>query len=167
MLDKADTLGVENASIITLSTAHLHPKTIAALEACRGDVSSGPSVAVRPEGFLVNSHLGSEDALGSDLDGLGGASLHDRFPDLVLLRAFARGLGAAWLNIDADGTRYCDLLPSYHDGSIFVPTDEHWAEALSCISASADGHLIVVPARSTLEIIEAGQTPGRDTAPGF
>ncbi|MEP3666551.1 MAG: hypothetical protein ABJN42_07435 [Roseibium sp.] len=159
-------LGIENASIITISTAHLHLATREAIEREKGDLSEGPSVAVREEGFLVNSHLGCEDALEQDFsEGLYPA-LIDRMPDLVLIRALARGLNAAWINIDNDGDTYDDILPVYNDfgGIASTPTADGWREALSDEGMNIYGEMIMV-SREVLEIIEAGQTPTTYSSP--
>lgn len=158
-------LGIEQAKIITISTAHLHPDTMDVLEACHGNLSEGPSVALRGEGFLLNSHLGVEDALDHDLRAGREASLAKRHPDLVLIRALARGQGAEWINIDRDGINYMDILPSYDGSEIIVPTGDGWKDALSTLGGNWIGSSIIVVDRATLEIIEAGQTPGMSDDP--
>lgn len=159
--------GIEEARIITISTAHLHPDTVDALDQKEhgGPLRSCPaaqSVAVRDEGFLVNSHRGVPDALEQDL-----AGPLESFPDLVLIRAMARGLKADWINIDVDGVEYTDVLPSYgHDGVarnvVQTPSEPGWADALGETGLNHRDNLIVRPSRDTLEKIEAGQTPGAD-----
>lgn len=159
-------LGLEEAKILTISIAHLHPDTVDALDAMSrttGPLRSCPlatSFAVRNEGFLVNSYLGIPDALDKDLN----SKLTD-FPDLVLIRALARGVGAEWVNIDQDGVTYSDILPVYDYSGINrlppqPPTSQGWAEALSQTGLNHRDDLIIVPSRETLEQIEAGQTPG-------
>lgn len=151
---------IETAKIITISTEHLHPDTINFLDDNQGDMAEGPSIAVRNEGFLVNSHLATEDALTQDCEPEFLPPLYDRFPDLVLIRALARGLEAQWINIDADGVVYSDILPSYDDrGGVTLPTAEGWSEALSTVTKTARGVEMVMPSREVLEMIEAGQTP--------
>lgn len=117
-------LGIETATILTLSRAHLHPTTISAILNEKGDISEGPSIGVREEGFLVPTGLGDPTAL--DLDVTGGLfpSLNDRFPDLTIIRAIARGQGAEWVNFDDDGVVCSDILPVY-DGSMPVALPEH------------------------------------------
>jgi hypothetical protein len=156
--------GIEEARIITISTAHLHPDTVEALDMKdhggplrRCDTAQ--SIAVREEGFLVNSHRGVPDALSQDLDG----AMND-FPDLVLIRSLARGLKVDWINIDADGVEYTDVLPTYgHDGVardvVQTPSEPGWAEALGQTGLNHRDNLIVTPSREALETIEAGQTP--------
>lgn len=151
----------EEAKILTMSISHLHPETVAAIDACRGDLPNGPSIAVRHEGFLVNTHLGSENSLERDFTATDVPSLAERFPDLSLIRALGRGLRAAWINLDQDGPGLSDILPIYEeDGSWYPPNDPHWKAALSTTREAQGGTMIVAPSRELLEIIEAGQTPG-------
>lgn len=167
-----NSLGIEEAKILTISTAHLHPDTIDALDAMShtGPLRSCPaanSIAVRDEGFMVNSHRGIPDALDLDLD----SPLND-FPDLVLIRALARGLKAEWINIDQDGVEYINILPTYGSegvtrGVLQTPSDDGWSEALAQTGLNHRDNLIVVPSRATLEQIEAGQTPGLYLEEGF
>lgn len=82
---------IETAKIITISTEHLHPDTINFLDDTQGDMAEGPSIAVRNEGFLVNSHLSTEDALNRDCEPEFLPPLYDRFPDLVLIRPVRPG----------------------------------------------------------------------------
>lgn len=157
--------GIEEARIITVSTAHLHPDTVEALDRKEHggplrNCAAAQSIAVRDEGFLVNTHRGVPDALSEDLDGAMGD-----FPDLVLIRSLARGLKADWVNVDADGVEYTDVLPTYgHDGVargvVQTPSEPGWAEALGQTGLNHRDNLIVTPTRETLEKIEAGQTPG-------
>jgi hypothetical protein len=151
---------IESAKIITVSTAHLHPETISMIEKERGDLPEGPSIALREEGFLVNSHLGVDDALKQDLSPGLYLPLYERAPDLVLLRALARGLKAEWINIDYDGVEYADILPRYgSDGYIEMPYDPNWQAALERKMAFPSGAEIVQPVPAVLSMIEAGQTP--------
>lgn len=158
-------LNVEEAKILTISTAHLHPETIRSLELCEGEMANGPSIAIRAEGFLVNSHLGMPDALERDIAGHPGDSLLELHPDLVLVRTLARGLGATWLNIDCDGIEYTDILPTYDGDEVTIPTGDGWSSALSTIAEASSGHEMVVPDVRILEVIEAGQTPGLPETP--
>lgn len=145
----------ELGTILTISTAHLHPATRELIERDKGDISEGPSIAVREEGYLVNTQLGSDALVLSHMDGMFPA-LITRFPDLVLIQALGRGLGATWVNIDIDGPKMNDVLPSYSDdGFVTFPENPAWSEAMSI---GAGG--IVVTKRDSLEAIEAGQTPG-------
>lgn len=159
MSNSSNALNIEQARIITISILHLHPDTVAALEAHRGDLPEGPSAAVRDEGYLVNSHYGTDDVLRQDhQDGLF-ASLNDRHPDLVMIRALARGLGAEWINIDVDGVEYSDILPIYRDRAIELPTGNGWRDAFSEIGMNSNGSPAVVAPMEVLEVVEAGQTP--------
>lgn len=164
MSNPSNHLNIEQGKIITISVLHLHPDTIAALEAHRGDLPEGPSVAVRDEGYLVNSHYGTDDVLKQDLQAGLHPSLNDRHPDLVMIRALARGLGAEWVNVDIDGVECCDILPIYRDRAIELPTGEGWRDALSEIETNSNGNAAVVASPEVLEIIEAGQTPMLDQA---
>lgn len=139
-------LGIETATILTLSRAHLHPATIAAILDEKGDISEGPSIGVREEGFLVPTGLGDPDALDMDVTGGMFPSLNDRFPDLTIIRAIARGQGAEWVNIDDEGVVCCDILPVY-DGSMPVLMPEH----LIWIGA----HLRRLPSPGNPEILQA------------
>lgn len=151
---------IESARIITVSTAHLHPETIDMIEKEKGDLPEGPSIAIREEGYLVNSHHGDADALRLDLSEGLFLPLHERAPDLVLLRALARGLKADWINIDRDGPEYSKILPSYGSGGFITPpSDSQWREALSEVGQFPSGAEIVRPSLAVLSMIEAGQTP--------
>ena len=153
-------LGIEQSGILTISTAHLSRETLAGITVARGDLSEGPSIAVREEGFLVNSYLGSDDALEQAFRPGVFKPMAERFPDLVLIQALARGLKAEWINIDRDGVEYSDILPSYDDdGVASQPTADGWRDALGEIGTNFWGGPAVVPSREVLEIIEAGQTP--------
>lgn len=148
---------IETAKIITLSTAHLHPASRAAIEAARGDIPEGPSIAIREEGFLVNSHLGMPNALEYDYTEGNMAWMAIRFPDLTTVRALARGLRAEWINFDVDGVEYSDILPTYDDnGNAELPSDPHWRELFE---ASRCGTAALGLSRQLLEQLEAGQTP--------
>lgn len=155
-------LGIEQARIITISTAHLSPFTCDYISKCSGYVDSGPSIAIRDEGLLIDSCLGTPDALESAVSSQSGVrSLLERAPDLVLIQALARGLHAEWINIDMDGVVCSDILPSYDDdGEITLPTGNGWRDALSAVGTNCWGTPMVVPTREVLEIIEAGRTPG-------
>ena len=148
------TLGLEEAKILTLSTAHLHPGTISMIEQSRGDLSEGPSIAIRDEGYLVNSHLGVPDA--TDLDTRPGLfpSLNDRFPDLALIRALARGQVAEWINFDQDGVEYADLLPIY-DGTqeVELPRHPFWSGAMMRKIMTTSGVDIIQASPETLDMI--------------
>lgn len=151
---------IEVGKIITISRSHLHPETIAMIEAEKGDLSEGPSIALREEGFLLNSDHGVDDALSFDLSAGLFASLHDRAPDVVLIRALARGLKAEWINIDTDGSVYNDILPMYgRGGHIDPPQDPQWKAALSDQGTLISGAEVVKPTAGVLSMIEAGQTP--------
>lgn len=152
---------VETAKIITISIEHIHPDTINFLDTSGGDLVEGPSIAVRNEGYLMNSHRGVDTALEHDFLGTDDhPALIETFPDLVLIRSLARGLGAEWINIDVDGVIYADILPVYNDdGEITPPTGEGWKDALSQTGLSANGVEMITPSREVLEMIEAGQTP--------
>lgn len=159
-------LNIEQARIITISTAHLSAGTMDGIELFAGELPEGPSIAIREAGFLVNSHLGDEGALAQDCAAGRHPALLERYPDLVLIRALARGLGAEWINLDRDGIEYSDLLPTYDDeGVASTPTADGWRDALSGVGTNFLGKAMVIPDRATLEIIEAGQTPGLDDAP--
>lgn len=151
---------IETAKIISLSIAHLHPETINMIEKEKGDLPEGPSIAIREEGFLVNSHLGMEGALKQDLESGLYLPLYERAPDLVLLRALARGLKAEWINLDCDGVECADILPIYGDGGlIYMPTNHEWSDALAKTSQFPTGSEIIQPDPGVLSMIEAGQTP--------
>lgn len=151
---------IETGKIITVSMSHLHPDTIAMIEKERGDLSEGPSIALREEGFLLNSDHGAGDALSIDLAPGLFASLHDRAPDIVLIRALARGLRVEWINVDTDGDAYNDFLPVYgRGGYIDPPRDPQWRAALSDHGTLISGAEVVKPTASVLSMIEAGQTP--------
>lgn len=116
-------LDVETAKIITLSTAHLHPGAQAALRAANEDLAGMPAVAVRDYGFFVNSYY--DPTLLPSETPFSDYSLIHRVPDLFLIRAFAWRAGAAWINVDIDGSRRDDRLPCYDcDGTIDLPTDD-------------------------------------------
>lgn len=150
----------EISKIITLSVAHLHPDTIAEIDDCGGDLPEGPSLALRAEGFLCNTYLGIEDALDMDFTTGRHLSLMNRFPDLVLLRAVGRGLGASWINFDQDGPILKDCLPSYQEnGTMILPEDPAWNAALSATRRAPSGTWVASPSREILEMIEAGQMP--------
>lgn len=157
-------LGIEEARIITISTAHLSPFTRDYISEMNGNIDNGPSIAIRDDGFLANSYLGSPDALDQHMMASGHkASLHERAPDLVLVMALARGIGAEWINFDVDGVEYVDILPSYPDEEgVNLPTAAGWRDALAQLGTNRWGQSLVVPSREILEIIEAGQTPGLD-----
>ncbi len=165
MTKASNALGIEEAKIITLSVAHLHPETIAAIEGRHGDIPEGPSIAVREQSFLVNSMLNTDDALAHDLQAGRHPAMNERFPDLVLICALARGLKAEWINLDNDGVQYCDILPTYVDYELTLPSGEGWRDALSTIGKTLGGEDIVVAERAILEAIEAGQTPCREESP--
>ncbi len=148
--------------LISVSTAHLHPRTIAWIEQHKGNLPVGPSIAMRDEGFLVNSYLGDREAIETDMAEIKGVSLFKMAPDLVLLRAVARGQGAAWLNIDRDAPIYGDFLPVYDEDIVMTPRDEDWAPGLSDTVEDALGRILVVPSRETLRLIEAGKSPTDD-----
>ena len=151
---------IEAGSIITISTEHLSIATMEILIRNKGDIPEGPSAAVREEGCLVNSHLDSPDALELDFNPGRLGPLALRMPDLVLIRALARGLKAEWINFDRDGVEYADILPIYSETGVeTTPTKDGWAEALSTRSYNAYGLEAIVPTREVLEMIEAGQTP--------
>lgn len=152
-------LNIETAKIITISLQHLHPDTIDMLDRFKGDLSEGPSIAVRDEGFLVNSHFGVDDALEQDLKTGLLPSLYHRHPDLVLIRALARGLKSEWINFDVDGVVYKDLLPVYDGSEPSLPTNPIWAGAMLQRQQRPNQVDVVVPSVETLEMIEAGQTP--------
>jgi hypothetical protein len=162
-------LGIERGAIITISTSHLHPATRELLDEIKGDLPEGPSVAVRDEGFLVNSHLGSSDVLEQDFTEGQFPTLYERMPDLVMIRALARGLGAEWINIDQDGVEYADILPVYDDyGQVNLPGRDGWKDAFSTMGETYEGATMVMPTRAVLEVLEAGQTPGLpDDTPGL
>lgn len=152
--------GIEIAHVMTVSIEHLHPETVSFLDGVKGDLKEGPSIAVRREGFLVNSHAGMENALEQEFANGFEPSLYDRFPDLVLIRTLARGLGAEWINIDVDGVIYADVLPVYgDDGEVARPSAEGWNEALGTVGKTVRGVDMIIPSREMLEMIEAGQTP--------
>lgn len=152
--------GIEIARVMTVSIEHLHPETVSFLDGVKGDLKEGPSIAVRREGFLVNSHAGMESALEQEFENGFEPSLYDRFPDLVLIRTLARSLGAEWINIDVDGVIYADVLPVYgDDGEVTRPSADGWNEALSTLGKTARGVEMIIPSRQVLEMIEAGQTP--------
>lgn len=152
---------IETARIITISISHLHPDTIDFIDTNAGDVTEGPSIAVRDSGLFLNSYLGVENALDLDFGSIILPSLQDRFPDLVLIRAFARGLGAEWINLDVDGVDYQEVLPiyNYRGGMMTFPTNEGWKDALCTLGKTSIGVEMVIPLRETLEVIESGQTP--------
>lgn len=157
-------LDIETAKILTISTAHLSPVTRDMIEACRGNVEGGPSVAIRDCGYLINSHLNTPDALQEDCEQGNRASLLERHPDLVLIRALARGQGAEWINVDQAGLEYDDILPSYDDnGTVTAPTGEGWCDALEVLPG--DEHLFVWPSYEVLKTIEQGGVPGLEAAP--
>ncbi|MFG6082150.1 hypothetical protein ACEUZ9_002793 [Paracoccus litorisediminis] len=54
---------IENARIITISTVHLSPSTIEQIETHKGDIPEGPSIALRDEGFFINSYRGNDNTL--------------------------------------------------------------------------------------------------------
>lgn len=148
---------IEAAKIITLSTAHLHPSSRAAIEAARGDLPEGPSIAIREEGYLVNSHLGVDTALEEDFKEGNMAWMAIRFPDLTTVRALARGLRAEWINFDVDGVEYNDVLPVYDDeGNVELPSDPHWR---ALFETSRCGTAALGLTRTLLEQLEAGQMP--------
>ena len=150
---------IRNDQIIAISTAHLHPRTIAWIEQHQGNLPAGPSVGIREEGFFVNSYLGDADAVETDLTGFNGKSLYSMAPDLVLLRALARGQRAAWLNIDRDAPIYDEFLPFYDEDTLHLPHDPNWAEGLSDTKQMPSGHTVVIPSREVLHLIEAGKSP--------
>lgn len=123
---------VESAKIITVSTAHLHPQTIERI--CARSVAGAPSIAIRDEGLLVNSHLDGETR---DATQIADSDLAREAPDLVVAMAFARGQGAAWVSFDRDGD-VIDQLPSYDEGERFPPRDPAWG-VLARDEARADG----------------------------
>ncbi|WP_411839848.1 hypothetical protein [Paracoccus sp. ME4] len=161
-MEKTNDLGIEEARIITISTAHLSPFTRDYINEMSGNLHNGPSIAIRDDGFLVNSYHGSPNALDQHMTATGHrASLYDRAPDLVLIMALARGVGAEWINMDVDGVEYSDILPTYDDDeTVSIPTGSGWSDALNRIGTNNSGQSMVVPTREILEIIEAGQTPG-------
>ena len=157
---------IETAKIITLSTGHLHPGTIRSITAQKGEIDEGPSIALRDEGLLVNSELGDDGVLTRDLQSGLFPSLNIRFPDLVTVRAIARGLGAEWVNFDADGVEYCDILPLYNEnGFSELPSDPDWKSAFEASNAAyvLTAASALSLSREILEQIEAGQTPGLDS----
>ena len=156
----SNALNIEQQAIITISTAHLAPETIKLLEESRGDVVNGPSVAVREHGFFMNSGLDVEHVLDHEFEGP--LPLMNRHPDLVLVQAFARGLNAAWVCIDADGGVASDFLPVYDGESVTLPENQDWRGAFE-VGENTWGHDMAIPHRWALEMIEAGQTP-RDPA---
>jgi len=169
-MTKQNEFGIEQATILTISTAHLSRDTIERIEAEKGDMSEGPSIAIREEGFLVNSYRGDDAPLDRAFTAGLFKPLAERHPDLVLIQALARGLGAEWINIDRDGVEYSDILPTYDDnGIVSVPSADGWRDALNRVGVNYWGAPVVLPERGTLEIIEAGQTPGQDLedAPGL
>lgn len=153
---------METARIITLSTAHLHQDTIDAIEACRGDLSEGPSIAVRDEGFLVNSHLGDPGAADRDLQEGLLPSLRDRHPDLALIRALARGFDAEWINLDVDGVVCSDILPVYDGRDMEPPMDPAWRAFLGETTTPAG---ILYPSDAALRDLGAGRIPEVDAGP--
>lgn len=162
-------LTVETAGIITISISHLSRQTIDAIDRCRGNIPNGPSVAVRNEGFLINSHRGSPDVLDDAVQPIAGVQgLMARHPDLVLIQAFARGLDVEWINLDSDGVAYNDVLPVYdEDGTMRPPTAEGWRDTLSR-SITINDCQVVAPDMEFLRMIEAGQTPREPSIdPGF
>lgn len=164
-------LGIETATILTLSRAHLHPTTISAILNEKGDISEGPSIGVREEGFLVPTGLGDPTAL--DLDVTGGLfpSLNDRFPDLTIIRAIARGQGAEWVNLDDEGVVCSDILPVY-DGSAPLALPGHPLWNGGCLRwISRPGHCDIAQASfETLELlgpIGAESSRNLDDSPGM
>lgn len=158
-------LGIEQTAIITLSIMHLSPFTLEHIEDNAGDISEGPTMAIREQGFLMNTRHDVEGALERDVTAGQYKSLLERFPDLVLVRALARGLGAGWVCFDRDKEPDADLLPVYDDdGSITPPTRDGWAQALSDVGTAYWGNDAVIPSLETLRAIEAGQTPEPDMA---
>lgn len=158
-------LGIEQATIITLSTAHLSPTTLQNIEDHAGQLSEGPSIAIREQGFLMNSWLNIEHALERETSPAQYKALSERYPDLVLLRAFARGLRATWVCVDRGADPYPEYLPVYDDdGSVTPPTGDGWAQALSNVGTAYWGNDAVIPSLETLRAIEAGQTPEPDMA---
>lgn len=154
------TRDLEEAKILTLSLLHLHPDTRALLVAKKGDIEEGPSIAMRDEGFLVNTHIGVPEA--ADLEVRSGLfpALNDRFPDLVMARALARGLGISWINFDEDGPEHPDLLPVYEGaGGPQLPTDEIWSGGSLRRIATASGIDYLQASFETLEIISKRNDP--------
>jgi hypothetical protein len=145
--------------VISVSTAHLHPRTIEWIEQHKGNLPVGPSIAIRDEGFIVNSYFRDAEAIEADMAEIKGMSLFKMAPDLVLLRAVARGQGAAWLNIDRDAPIYGDFLPVYDEDTLIMPQDEDWASGLSDTMEDAQGRTLVLPSREALRLIEAGKSP--------
>jgi hypothetical protein len=146
--------GIERAKIITLNIAHLHPETISILDQKKGDLEEGPSIAIRDEGFLVNSHLGMPDALEQDFQPGMFASLNHRFPDLVLIRALARSLGAEWINLDCDGIEYADVLPIYQSGDMQLPSEPFWTHEGTQLRVTGSGTPILEFHKDVLEALE-------------
>lgn len=151
-------LGIEQATLLTISIAHLSPGTISEIERCEGDIPEGPSIAIRRHAFMMNSDHSQEDALEDDVTSGTYASLLQRHPDLVLVRALARGMNAEWICLDTDGVIYGDVLPVY-DERITPPTGDGWSESLSTIQTSYWGDDVIIPSIEILRMIEAGQTP--------
>lgn len=163
-MSNQNALGIEQARIITISTAHLSPFSREYISDRNGNIDNGPSIAVRDEGFLANSYLNGNNELERAFTPVAGVKpLIERVPDLVLVQALARGLGAEWISFDADAVEYTDILPSYDDdGEITIPTGDGWREALGTVGTNYWDSPVVMPTREVLEIIEAGQTPGLD-----
>lgn len=161
-------LRLESAKILTLSTAHLHPQTIEGIEILAGEINEGPSIAVRETGFLVNTHLGTEDAALIDCTDGQYQALNHRMPDLCLLRAIGRGQGAAWLCIDADGEEYPDILPVYRDGEEpEMPSHPVWSGALVRRLDREYGSTVLQASPETLETLSRPHQPEQDAAPGL
>ena len=146
---------VESAKIITVSTAHLHPQTIERL--CARTVEGSPSIAIRDEGLLVNSHIGAETL---DAEAIARSELASEAPDLVVAMAFARGQGAAWINFDRDGD-VIDQLPSYDEGEMIPPADREWG-VLARYATSVDGVCIFEATPEAIAFADAG---GAEPAP--
>ena len=83
----------------------------------------------------------------------------DYAPDLALIRVLARGHGASWINIDADGHLYEETLPSYDDdGAITLPTETLARSMLSHVRATTRGVRMVLPNYDYLRMLEYGVT---------
>lgn len=158
-------LDIESFNGMAISTVHLHPRTIALIEMKKGDIEEGPSIAIRDEGFLVNSMLG-DPSIGTRHSGRGlYEPFNDRFPDLCMIMALARGQGKEWINIDQDGVEYVDILPDYTaPGGPELPSHPIWGGAMIRRIEMPEGPDMLQASPETLDLLAGYEEP---EAPGF
>lgn len=158
-------LDIEAFNGMTISTTHLHPSTIDLIEMKKGDIEEGPSIALREEGYLLNSGLGCPGISRMHTERGLFDSFNDRYPDLCMIMAIARGQGKEWINIDQDGVEYVDILPDYHaPGSPEMPDHPIWEGAMISRITTPNGPDMLKASLETLELL-AGEVEPEDPSP--